>query len=105
MTPVTASVYCERCERPSTADSWGRCLWCHHPLEARYLTCTGCKDTLRVGEVPHGWIGARDYRCGECGTADASPAEAPEPPIRGLQPRAEASERAPYDPATAPIPY
>lgn len=29
---MTVAVYCERCERESNTDSWGRCLWCHQPF-------------------------------------------------------------------------
>jgi hypothetical protein len=41
------------------------------PARTRFLTCTACKDTLEVGEVPFGWINPWTYMCGECSMGSA----------------------------------
>jgi hypothetical protein len=51
--------------RAKTVTSQIRAL-AYTPARTRFLTCTSCKDTLEVGEVPFGWINPWTYQCGEC---------------------------------------
>lgn len=63
--------------------------------DSRLLTCTRCRDNVRVTEIPRPFIDPALYVCGDCATPKTVPQLALE----------ERTETKTYDPAIAAIPF